>query len=469
MILSLLVPAAFAISATVSPGDDVGAVLASLGPGDVITFNNGLYELEGTLRVTEAMGEEGNPVRLAAATGATPVLKAGDFSVLEVRDSDHVVIEGLVLEGPEDWMETGGAGLVIADSDHVQVLGNEIRNLRSDLLRIVGDTTGLVIRDNHLHDTWVGTGIYVGCGDGRCWMSESTLEHNLLHHVGNPDDQRSGIILDNGCQANTLRDNVIFEITGVGLRVESTQLGDANVVEGNAIWNTGSHGMEVVGEALVRNNVVVQAQGIGIRSGNHENNDLRNVRITFNTVALAGQEAVRLDDWANREGMVFSSNAIANITGRGFRYDSDEEDTTNYITSNVVSGLVEGVDPTLFPDWYLPGSGLADFADAVNWDFYPAVNSGLVGVGDPASEAWVPSVDFNGDPRNGASPTVGAFQWSGAGNPGWILAEDFKNTEPTVRIVDGSGGGCCKKNQDGSEAVLLLPLLGLFAGRRRRG
>lgn len=464
-----LISAAWAISATVSPGDDLSAVVSSLGPGDVITFNDGTYELEGTLRVNEALGEEGNPVRFVAATGAAPVLKAlGGGTVFELRTSQFVEVVGLTFEGSDLWETEGGGGVQVVDVSGLVFTDNVIQYVRGDLLRLVGDTTGLEIRRNHLQFSSNGTALYAGCGDGSCWMSDSVIAENLIHDVGNPESNRSGIFLDNGCQGNTVSDNVVFNVTQLGLRVESTQLGDANVVEGNAVWNTGSHGMEIVGEAIVRNNIVTQTQGVGIRSGNHENDDLRNVRITYNTIAITGQEGVRLDDWANREGMVFSSNVVANITGRGLRYDSDEEDTLNYITANVVSGLVDGVDITLHPEWYIPGAGVADFEDYANWNFYPAINSTLEGFGDPAGEAWVPEIDFNGDPRNGAAPTVGALQWSGAGNPGWILAEDFKGSETGQPPVTNAPGGCCGRNNGGDEAVLLLPLVGLLVGRRRR-
>ncbi len=469
----LLSSFAWAISATVAPGDDLHAVLAALGPGDVITFTDGIYPLESTLRVQEALGEADAPVRLIAAEGATPILKAtGTSTVLEIRDSSHVHLEGLTLEGPDGWEEEGGAGLVVNRSTDLRIVGNTVRQVRGDLLRIAGDTANLEIRGNALHHASSGSGIYAGCGDGSCWMTGSVIAGNLLHDIGSPDVRRDGIVLENGCQGNTVRDNVLFRVSGTGLRTESTQLGEANTVEGNAIWDTGAHGIDITGEAVVRNNIVFHTGRVGIRSGQHENGDLRNVRISFNTVALAGDEGVRLNDWADKEGMVFSSNVIANITGRGFRYDADdweETGTGNYITANVVSGLVEGVDPALYPDWYRPGSGLADFADVENWDFYPATDSSLIGTGDPSPEAWVPEVDFNGLPRNGEAPTVGAYQWSGAGNPGWLLAETFKDSDPPL-IVDAGSGGCCRRNDDGTlPAGLFLPVLGWAVRRRKRG
>lgn len=469
MLIALLTPA-FGISATVSPGDDIGAVVSSLRPGDVITFNGGTYDLADTLRISEALGDPGNPVTLtAASSGAAPVLRAieGD-TVFVLQDSANVVIENLVFEGGPNWEEEGGGGVVIQNSSGVTFRNNDVRRVRGDLLRLSGDTSDLTVIDNRLEFSSSGSGIYVGCGDGSCWMSDSRIEHNLIHDTGTPENQRSGLFLDNGCQGNTLVDNVIYNTTSLGIRVKTTQLGDENVVEGNAIWNTGSHGIEVTGEALVRNNVVFETGGVGIRSSDSEG-ELRNVRITYNTIALTQQEGARLENWADKENMVFSSNVIANITGRGFRYTDDPDETQNRITANVVSGLVEGIDLAIQTDWLRPGGGTGDFVDVLNWDFYPTPSGTLGGAGDPASEAWVPGIDFNGSPRNGEFPTVGALEYLGRENPGWVIRESFKgDAADAPPVVAGPKGGCCSKKEEATDAWLLLPFLSVFGLRRRR-
>lgn len=467
-----LISQAFAISATVAPGDDIAAVVSTLGPGDVITFTGGTYELENTLRITEAIGEPGNPVILTSGnTGA--VLKAieGD-TVFVLADSQNVTIENLIFEGGELWEEEGGGGVVLSNSSGVTFRNNIVRNVRGDLLRLSGDTSDLVINDNELKLTSAGTGIYVGCGDGSCWMSNSEIFHNLVHDTGTEENNRSGIYLEDGCQGNVIHDNTVFNTTSLGIRVESTQLGDHNTVEGNAVWSTRSHGIEVLGEAVVRNNVVFETGGNGIRSTDAIS-DFQNVRITYNTVALTGDWGVYLDGWSDKPGMVFSSNVIANITGRALDYNDDIEEsgTDNLFSNNVVSGLVEGVDPALQVGWFSAGAGTRDFVDVVNWNFYPDPDSDLVGNGDPAGDAWVPPNDFNGSVRNGEFPTIGALEYVGPGNPGWVIQEDFKGEGDIVGPDPndpGNTGGCCSKSDDASQAWIVLPFLGLFAGRRRR-
>ncbi|MCB9673859.1 MAG: right-handed parallel beta-helix repeat-containing protein [Alphaproteobacteria bacterium] len=468
---TILLQAALAASVSVSPGDDLDALTSSLGPGDAVVFTDGVYELEGTLTV-EGVGEEGARVELFAQEGATPILKSlNGNTILEIRDSEHLTVRGLTFIGPDTWEEDGNNGVVIRDSSDVIFEDNVVQQVRSTLLYLAGDGSSYQIRRNRLEQSSNGHGIYAGCGDGACWLADSVIEQNLIRDLhGEP--WQYGIVLDNGSQANTIADNVVYNLNGTGIRVESTQFGDPNWIERNAVWNGAESGIEVYGAARVRNNVVFEMGGYGIRSGS-ENDELEDVVITYNTVALTDNWAVRLDDWPDRIGMVFSSNCIANITGRGLFFDNDlqddETDTTTYFTANVVSGLVEGIDISIYPDWFIPGAGVADFEDVAAWDFYPVNQSALVGSGDPAGDAWIPEIDFNGANRNGASPTIGAYEWDGNGNPGWVIQEDFKDLDALSRLPGGSElqGGCCSKKEDPTEAILLLPLL-VFGLKRRR-
>ena len=190
-------------------------------------------------------------------------------------------------------------------------------------------------------------------------------------------------------------------------------------------------------------------------------------------------DAVQLSDWFFRSGMVFTNNVLANPTGYGFDYDDDfteYDSTTNYISNNVVTGLVEGYDPLLYPNWVLPGGGFADFVDVENWDFYPSSTALLINVADPSGQAWVPLTDFNGAPRDGAAPDVGAYEWDGEGNPGWTVQEGFKELgfEGGGDSHDVGSGGCCgggKKQEveeEDAAALILLPFLTLGWVRRRR-
>ncbi len=474
--MMVLVQAAFAASVSVGPGDDLAALTSSLGPSDIVVFQDGVYELENTL-VVEALGEEaeGMGIELIAQEEATPILKSLEGNtVFELRNSAFVTIRGLTFQGNDLWEEEGGNGVTIRDSTDITFIDNTVQNVRSTLLRIDGDGSNYTIRNNLLEFSSDGSGIYVGCFDGACWLQDSVIEQNLVRELVSESD-RYGIILENGCQANRVQDNVIYNVTGHGIRVEDTQLGDPNWVERNALWNGENDALQINGAARVRNNLVFEWGGYGLRS-QPTDGDLSDTVISYNTIALTDDWAVRLEDWPGRDGMVFSSNVIANITGRGLLYDNelgeDELDETTYFTNNVVSGFVDGIDPALYPGWFTPGAGTADFEDVEAWDFYPVDQSDLVGNADPDGNAWIPDVDFNGVPRNGAAPTIGAYEWASGGNPGWIPQEGFKDLDVAANnnTTQIGGNGCCGNNnaEDGSEALLLLPLLAFGLRRRRR-
>jgi MYXO-CTERM domain-containing protein len=108
-----------------------------------------------------------------------------------------------------------------------------------------------------------------------------------------------------------------------------------------------------------------------------------------------------------------------------------------------------------------------------DFDFYPTPSSLVRDAADPNGNAYIPEEDFNGTARDGESPDVGAYEYDGDGNPGWVVQETFK--EYTPREGNNStdyGGGCCGKkteNADGSTALVLLPLgLGVLVRRRRQ-
>ena len=85
-----------------------------------------------------------------------------------------------------------------------------------------------------------------------------------------------------------------------------------------------------------------------------------------------------------------------------------------------------------------------------------------------AAGALVPQLDFNRAPRQGNAPDVGATAYVGEGNPGWAIREAFKETGYSAGAGEEVGGGCCGDKGKSEAGLLLLPMLGLGALRRRR-
>lgn len=474
MNLLLLALSAQAGTITLTPGDEIEAKTRELGPGDTIVLEGGVYEVERTL-VWTAPGTADQPVLIEGKVGGTEVVirSKGSGAVAVLRDSSFVTVRNIAFEGGEGWEEARQVGFRIANSTDVSFQSNRIRRMQLTGLDIDGNTRNITVLHNRIHDLVDGNGILVGCSDASCWLQDGLIAENLIHDLGG--DYVTGIRLEHGTQNVEVRDNVLFRIGTAdgtdGIFAGSTESGPPNLIHGNAIWDVYDDGIWIEGSAVVRNNVVHLTGGVGIGTRNTDRNGLSNVVISHNTVVFTGDWSVWLQDWFHQDGMVFANNAVANPIGRGLRYlgQWDEGDaSTNHITNNHVTGWVDGLDEELFPHAVVPGAGLADFMDPDGLDFYPVQHSDLVNGGDSSGASWVPEVDFNGTRRQGDAPDVGAYEWNGAGNPGWPLQEGFKELEVDERGSTALSRGCCNKKDQPSEAVLVLPLALLWAGRRRR-
>jgi len=462
-------------SVTVSPGDDIGAVTSSLQPGDVVTFTAGRFELKETV-TWRAPGVEGDRIQFVGAPGGASVLvNLGGGAVANLVESSYVEIRDLVFEGtaPE---KNNVSGLRLDTVSYVVVEDCAMRNVRGTGLRVVGDSNNVVLRGNEVGPTTEGSGIATGCPDGSCWLQDSLIEQNLVHDVGG-----AGLLFFRGTQGVQILDNVAFRVDGDGLVLPDTQFGDQNVAQGNALWQIEDDGIEIYGPALVQNNIVFETGDEGILTYD-DGDTLMDVQISHNTVARTGGYAAQLNDWYDREQLVFANNVLSNATGRSLEYQDPRSDpdyyknngmeapeTTNFIANNVVTGLIAGFDPVVRPTFVIEGGGVVDFVDIDNFDFYPTGVSQARDAGTPQGEAFIPVLDFNRIERDGLAPDAGAYEYVGDGNPGWILQETFKDVTPARSRSTSLNDGCCRNDDDGAaDAWLVTPLLLLALLRRRR-
>lgn len=464
----LLLGVAMGASVELSPGDDVGTLTSSLSAGDELVFNAGTYTLEGRL-TWSGLGTEEAPIVLRAAEGAEVILEGGfnDYLAM-VEDSSWLEVRGLIFQGTADREEDASpGGLRVHDSTQVVVSDNRFHDLNRTALYLSGDNSQVTVQHNEMHDLIRGNGIYVGCSDASCWTQDSTFALNWIHDLESENEY--GMVFEHGSQGNYILDNVLNNIAYRGMVLGSTELGPANVVEGNAIWSVAHSALRVYGAAQVRNNVLFNCGSNGIVSDNPNRDTFQDQVITHNTIVDTEGYGIRIEDWDEATGMVLANNVVSNPIGRALYAEEDTITEAAYVSNNVVTGLVENLD--LLAGHFIAGNGQADFMDAAAWDFYPTGTSALLNTADPAGDAWVPEFDFSGAVRDGASPDVGAFERDGASNPGWAIQEGFKQlgveTEgPETETV----GGCCSEDAKGSAALLWLPLLGLgWRTRRRRG
>jgi len=412
------------VSATtyeVSPDDDLFGILGSLAAGDEVVVAAGSYSSQQTggswYRAVTWSGTASMPIVIRAADGVRPVLEgdpAGSQNLLNI-DGSHFVLRGFELVGGSHALRLGNVDhsvledLVIHDIHDVAISCNRPGHLCSALT-----VRGCEIFDTGLSGT--GEGMYIGCNDAGCTVSESLFEYNYIHDLGG--SQGDGIEIKTGSWGNIVRGNVIVNarypaITMYGF---ADGLGPRNLVEGNFVWGTIDNGIQVVGQIVVRNNIVVDAGVYGIHSKPSQGFEPHDLEIVHNTVYNAGAACMKTNDWGSLPGQVLANNAFYCPGGTAVNMVSGPTGAT--LVGNITLGSV------IAPGGMSPGNGaIADLGDPDNLVFYPPDGSALVGAASVQHKA---ADDFNVTPRSDPAPDAGAYERTGPSNPGWPPAAGFK-------------------------------------------
>jgi len=345
---------------------------------------------------------------------------------LEIEDSAYLVIRGLKLRGGSTGLRFVGTNSHITLEDiEISATGNNalaMNNGDTDGFVIRRNH----IHDTGLLGTSAGTtegeGMYVGCNDAKCIASNHIIEYNYIHHLrGTSDGGNDGIEVKPGSHGIVVRDNVVHD-TNIGTKFPCIFVyggGIArNIVERNVVWRCGE-GIQVVSDVGVRNNVIMHSER-GITAGPHvQVPKMKDVTIVNNTL-YGHQECVRIR-WETAERMVLANNAIycpgtkavdaAGLSGPG------KQVFLNFVEGAVSAGLRDGIQ-------FAPGGRAASvFTDVVARDFWPKPWSPLVGA---ALGRLAPENDFNGTRRAapydiGAYQTNGRPT-----NPGWRIGQGIK-------------------------------------------
>jgi hypothetical protein len=471
---------ALAIELELSPGDDIANLTSSLNPGDQVILKGGTYDLTSAL-YWYGDGTEEAPITIKAADGEEPIILLhadpdsnwADGQILQIYEASYIEVSGLTFMS-DDWATTSDylEGVEIYNSSHISFTDVNISNVSSHLLYLSGNNEGHSFERVRLENNTLGHGMYAGCSDASCFTKDSSFDTMWISGVGYQYGWMA--YFAHGAQNNSLTNSILYDGAYHGIFTGSTEFGDPNIIEGNAVWNMLYSGIYIQGGSIVRNNVVFNVDGNGIYVSDPERGTYDGMIISFNTVVNTGDYAAEIYGWTEFMSSVLANNAFCNTVGYGVYLEVEAASDTayditypGYIANNVVCGYTSGLDR--WEGHYIPGSGNADYSDIDAWDLYPTPESVLINAADPSSDAWVPTTDFNGATRPGDAPDVGAYEWSGAGNPGWALQEDFKQLGvESDNITQQVESGCCNKSESAEQAWLVLPLLGVGAWRRRR-
>ena len=86
--------------------------------------------------------------------------------------------------------------------------------------------------------------------------------------------------------------------------------GAPNVVERNFIRGTNDNGIQIVGQIVVRNNIVSRGGTYGIQSKASQGQTPHDLVIENNTVVGAANACLKTNDWATETGQVVANNAL---------------------------------------------------------------------------------------------------------------------------------------------------------------
>lgn len=416
--------AAFAAEYEISPGDDVEVAIAMLQAGDELVLRDGMYTVQGRFSV-DLVGTEDNPILIRAADGETPHIHRADSgeNLIDLDVAEFVEFRGIEFSG-------GSAGIRLSDVRNLTIRGCDIHDTGDVAVRAndggrVYDQLHIV--GNNIHDTNnTGEGMYLGCNEDACQVQNSIIELNWVHHTNGPTiEQGDGIELKEGSSGNIIRHNVIHDTNYPCILVYSTVgNGDANVLEGNVMWNCGDHGIQAAADATIRNNIILSVGSNGIGLQPHQSGAPANLNVVHNTIVIPSGNAIGLSGATG--AVTIANNALYAMAGSALSINGDSSSVT--VAGNVGVGGFGGAG-------YVDGDLDADF-DGGSWaggppiDVFPSPGGALVGAGDPVHAH---SEDFNTLPHSDP-PDAGAYAFVRGGNPGWAIAAEFKEFPP-----DGPG------------------------------
>lgn len=410
--------------------EQLETIANTLKPGDELVVHGGTYS-QSCRRSITANGTAEKPILIRAATGEEPVItrpSAGSQpqNNVEIINSSYLSIRGLRFRG-------GDTGVRITSGHHITIEGCEIfATLNNGIAANTGNADSLILRRNHIHHTGLhprqeteGEGMYLGCHDGACRVTNSLIEGNYIHHLRSTSGGgNDGIEVKFGSSGNIIRNNVIHDTT-IGKRYPCIFVygggATVNLVEGNSVWNCGE-GIYAVSDAIVRNNVIAHSD-TGFSSYRHRVvPTMRNLTVVNNTIY--GSQECFLLQWDTVSDGVLANNAAycpgkTAVNATGLSRDGLT------IRANYIEGEPIGVtiDDTAF---FSGGAATTAFTSPDQLNFWPTATAIFLGQADASVVA---TTDFNDTPRTEPFD-VGAYEReTHTPNPGWAIVEGFKSKE----------------------------------------
>lgn len=368
-----------------SDGQALVKIVAALQPGDQLVLAAGTYSVERMWDINTS-GTAEAPVWIVADKGAKVILTRpdGKQNVVNIGQKvpvHHLCLRGLEITGGSHGLRLHQCSEVWIDQCHIHHTGEVCLSANST------NTRRLFLTRNHLHHGGGhGEGMYLGANHGEFIMSESVIALNHIHDC--TGSQGDGIEVKQGSWGNLIAENDIHDTQYPCITVYGTAGKPVNVIERNLCRRSGDSVMQVQGEAIVRNNVIIGGKGSGFASTDHQGQSLK-LQVIHNTIINTG-DAFKGSSWNAREGMVLANNVLYSRDKSAINFPKGRAGVT--ITGNVVLGDAPKLGA-------IPGRGLEDFVslswDGEKHDATPTAKSPF----DQADSKYLLDMDLAGNPR----------------------------------------------------------------------
>lgn len=343
------------LSATAN-GQRLHTALGVLQPGQGLAVGPGVWSVPQRLDL-HGTGTPQAPLWLFAANPAQrPVITRPDAAQNVINVGSNGPARYWVLR---DLDVTGGADLVrLYDCAHVWIdrcrlhdgggVGIAANSTATDHLWL---TRNEIVRPG---PNTTGEGIYLGGNNGTPVTSWSVIAWNHVHDLRSAVlGQGDGIELKQGSHHNWIVGNVVSGCRNPCILVYGTGGNAQNVVEGNVCYDSDDAALQVQGEAIVRNNLVLGG-ATGFSSHDHQGQS-RDLQFVHNTVVCQYRGA-SMQAWQGRPGMVFANNVVYSLTAEAVYFGNGSAGVQ--IAGNVVRGPVQNAGAG-----FVAGLGMQDFVD----------------------------------------------------------------------------------------------------------
>ncbi|MDH4454537.1 MAG: right-handed parallel beta-helix repeat-containing protein [Verrucomicrobiota bacterium] len=366
-------------------GAELVKAVEALQPGDKLELAAGTYSVQRMWDV-RVSGTREAPIWITAAEGAAVIITRPDakqnlINIGQGGPVQFLCLRGIEFTGGSHGLRLGHCSDVWIDQCHIHHTGQVCLSANS------ADTQRLFLTRNHIHHgDGHAEGMYLGGNNASVIMSESVIALNHIHDCRG--DQGDGIEVKQGSWGNLIAENHVHDTQYPCITVYGTAGKPVNIIERNLCYNSADNVMQVQGEAIVRNNVLINGAGAGFASTDHQGKTL-NLQVIHNTI-LNAAHAFRGGSWNGREGMILANNILYSRDANALHYANGNAGVLS--AGNVVFG--DGPK-----DGCVKGRGFEDFPgislDGTRHVATPASDAKL----DHADEKHLFPTDFHGKAR----------------------------------------------------------------------